>query len=843
MRRISLEGVWDLRRGDGDKLPGHLPGCTYLDYIANGMEDPFWGENEREATKLAHHEFWYSRDFYITADDLEKDKVELVIDGLDTVCKLFLNGKEFAYADNLFRVWRFDIKPLVKEGTNSIELNFVDPYKEIERRQVERPFKNAKKHLSQIRVAPCHFGWDWGPELYPAGITRSINIEAYNLRLDDVKITQKHFDGKVELTVTAEIIGNSEGSSSNLKLASPDGNVTVLTGKIESNKITFNTMITDPKLWWCNGLGEQSLYSVDIELINNGVEEDSDHKKIGLRTIELDTSKDVYGEQFRFVINSIPLFARGANWIPADTFITRATRDKVEFDIKAAHTANMNMIRVWGGGYYESEDFYDLCDKYGILVWQDFAFCCDAYPFFDKDFLENVRLEVVDNVKRLRHRASLAIWSGNNENEAILMVVKDELIKKSNKDFYYYILRDWVNDLDGVTPYWPGCPSSGHPDVRVHIMKKGKTCGDTHLWHVWHGTMPIEAFRDLHTRFCSEFGMESMPSMKAVRSFTNNPKPELLDSTMLLHQKSEIGNEKILYYLLAKYREPTTFEDFAYLSQIVQSNAVRFATDTWRRNFGEQNGAIFWQLNDCWPVASWSGIDYSKQLKAVMYHARHFNKPLCLSNDYYDNRAEIYVENDYPEVFSGEIEWTLKDFDGKHVNSGKAMAEVDKTSSKRIAVLKFSKILKGRKKTEVALDVKLIGKNGEIDRKLWLLVPDKLAKLPKVKVETTCKVDNGVATVTLTSDKYARYVFVDALDVYAPWSDNYFDIPAGESVTITADVPEGMTAEKFSEQLTVKTLTDLTPKNSIAWEKWYRFKLTASPKTIATKLLFKFLLS
>jgi beta-mannosidase len=312
---------------------------------------------------------------------------------------------------------------------------------------------------------------------------------------------------------------------------------------------------------------------------------------------------------------------------------------------------------------------------------------------------------------------------------------------------------------------------------------------------------------------------------------------------MLLHQKSKVGNEKILYYLLAKYREPTTFEDFAYLSQIVQANTVRFATDTWRRNFGEQNGAIFWQLNDCWPVASWSGIDYSKQLKAVMYQARHFNKSLCLSNDYFNNRAEIYVENEYPEAFNGEIEWTLKDFLGKHVNSGKATAEVDKTSSKRIAVLKFSKILKGRKKTEVALEVKLIGKNGEVDRKLWLLVPDKLSKLPKVKVETKCKVEKGVATVTLTSAKYARYVFVDAKDVYSPWSDNYFDIPAGESVTITVDVPEGMSGEELTKQLTVKTLTDLTPKNSIAFEKWYRFKLSASLKTIITKLIFKLLLS
>jgi len=843
MIKTNLEGKWKLLRDDGDTLDGHLPGCTYLDYIANGMEDPFWKENETEATKLGHHEFSYSRDFTLNEKSLNKDVVELVIDGAH-ICYVLVNDKEIAFIDNEFRTWRLDVKDVVKEGKNHIELKFVDPYKEYEKRQSEKPMPLVKVARGQIRVASYHFGWDWGPELYPVGINKLIEIQAYDNRIEETKIIQNHKDNKVELQISSLITGKiNDKLKVYLTITSPDGKNEQLEGKIIDNKVSFTYVVNNPKLWWCNGLGEQPLYNVSITLFEDEELVDIDSKNIGLRTITLDTSKDKYGEQFRFIVNGVPIFARGADWIPAEVFMSRATKERLDYDLKAAYESNMNMIRVWGGGFYESEEFYDLCDKYGILVWQDATFCCNFYPLYDEDFLANVKEEINDNVKRIRHRASLAIWSANNENEAFLMVCKDEMLKDSNKVFYYRTLRDWINKLDDVTPYWPGCPSSGHEDVRVHNMHKGKACGDTHLWHVWHGTMPIEKFRDLRTRFCTEFGMESMPSMKAIRSFNDNEKPSLFDSTMLLHQKSPIGNDKMLYYLLAKYREPVEFEDFVYLSQIVQANTVRFATDTWRRHFGEQNGSIFWQINDCWPVASWAGIDYSHQLKAVMYHAKHFNKPLVLSNDYYNNRAEIYIENEFPEDFKGKLVWVVKDFVGNKINDGEIEVNIPKSTSINAIVLKFSKILKGHSKKDAYIDVRLLVNDKEVDRKTWILVPDKYSKLPKVEIVKNVSIKDNVATLTLSSNKYARYVYLEHDNINAPWSDNFFDIMPNEDCVVTVSVPSGLSEKEMLDGLKIKSLTDLKPKNSIAFEKWYRFKVDINPKIIATKIIFKLLLS
>jgi Beta-galactosidase/beta-glucuronidase len=845
MKKQNLAGEWRLRRDDGEELAGHLPGSTYLDYIKNGMEDPFWGCNETAAAKRAHHDYSYKRSFDLTEDFLNAEHVQLVAGGLDTICTIFVNGKTLGKTDNINRTWRLDAKHLLNSGENTIEIAIADPYKYIAEKQEADPMHkmtgNGVPGSTWLRKTACHFGWDWGPKLPPAGLIGEIQLESFDVRIEDFKINQTHTEGHVKLDIWLKPNALEENTETKLVLTDPQGNEKICVMKAEGDGYHGCFEIENPQLWWCNGLGEQPLYMLEAQLNKSGQPVDSQKRQIGLRTITLDTSSLPDGDQFRFIINGVPIFAKGANWIPPDSFVTRTTEEVVNFYIESARNSNMNMLRVWGGGNYESEMFYDACDRGGILVWQDFLFACAAYPFHNDDFVKNVKAEVEDNVCRIRHRASLALWCGNNEVEAFAMLwKKNSKEAKTNLPFYHNTLRAWVNKLDGVTSYWPGSPSGGAIKYKYHNLKKGNIRGDSHLWQIWHGMEPIEAFRKYHTRFCSEFGMESMPSTHTVGLFTDNPSPELFEPVMELHQKSGGGNEKILFYLLAKYRNPAKFDDYVYLTQLVQANTVRFATDCWRRNIGLQNGSLFWQLNDCWPVASWAGIDYGKQHKAVMYHGKQFNKMLCLSNDYFDNRAEIYVTNEYPRSFKGEVNWKLYDFSGEIINSGISAVDVNNVASKCACVLKYKDILKGRNKRDAVLFVTL-SENGEVkDEKSWLLVPDKIANLKEPHIQQEISVENGAATVRLHSDTYARYVYLEAKSIEAAWSDNFFDIPAKGSKTVQVQLPKDMDKEKFSSSLKIKSLAEVEPKNSRFGDRLLRIQMLFRKKNFLTWLIFKF---
>lgn len=846
MLKIDLAGEWTLCRDGEESIAGKLPGSTYIDYIEAGLDDPFWGENEVNANALARHDFSYSREFFFTEELLAAEHIDFVASGLDTLCEIKLNGALIGAANNIYRTWRFDAKPQLRAGENVISINIRNPYEYIARRQAADPLPrfsgNGVAGSSHLRKTPCHFGWDWGPKLPPAGVTGEIGFELYDVKIDDFRIRQEHNENSVKLRVSASLSRSSADIEAIITLIDPDGAEISRDMAWKSGAFSADIDIESPKLWWVSELGEQPLYEVTVKLMDDGATLDSQTRRIGLRTVRLDTAEDENGAQFRFIVNGVPIFARGANWIPCDSFITRATREDVDFYIDAAKRANMNMLRVWGGGMYESEYFYDACDRNGILVWQDFIFACAAYPLYDDAFLDNVRNEVIDQVRRLRHRASLAVWCGNNEAEVFRRLWhKNGKVAASNMPFYHNTLRGWVKELDGVTAYWPGSPSGGDMKYKAHNLKPGATRGDAHLWQIWHGMQPIEAFRKYPARFLSEYGMESMPSMHTLRTFTDDIEPDLFSPVMRSHQKSVGGNEKIMFYLLAKYRNPAAFEDFIYLSQLVQSNTVRFATDCRRRSIGAQNGALFWQLNDCWPVASWAGIDYGKQLKAVMYHAREFNKPLCISNDYYKDRAELHVINEYPEPFSGRLEWKLSDFNGNEISSGYKKVNLKPVTAARFAIVDYHTRLKGALKEEAVLTARLVDDDDVFDVKNWLLVPDKDAALRKPNIETRVRVYGDTARVSVSSDTYARYVYLEAEGVTAPWSDNFFDIPANETIEARVELPEGMTEREFCANLRVKSLADVTPKGSRFGDKLLRLSMVFRKKNFLTWLAFKFI--
>lgn len=835
---VNLGGRFDLLQDGKQRIEGHLPGSVYLDYMTEGMADPFYGLNENTAHELGHHDYTYARCFTADSHCLGKEYIEFVGDGIDTIGKIYINDVCIGSTANIHRTYRFDVKSVLHEGENTLRIELTDPYRYMEEEALKRPKfpqNTGDKCSRYIRKDACHFGWDWGPKLCPSGVMRDIYLEAYDARIEDVQIIQHHEDGKVSLTVVPNVAGKVDIAKVRVALVHPNGDEQIFEGA-ES----FEIDIKNPQLWWPNGLGEQPLYLVKTQLVSNGEIIDEKIKQIGLRTLALDRSCDEDGEQFRFVVNGVPIFAKGADWIPSDQFVTRFTREDMEFYIAECSKAHFNMLRVWGGGSYESEDFYDMCDKYGILVWQDFMFACNLYPFDEEEFLENCRNEVRDNVRRIRHRASLALWCGNNEIEVIKLLIKQSIMDV-NQNFFHNVLPSWVQEDDPVTPYWPGSPSSGYIDGKLHNFKKGKISGDSHLWNIWHGMLPIEKFKTFPTRFCSEFGMESMPAFKTIKRFNPNPKPELFDEVMLLHQKSGGGNAKIMYYLLAKYNNPECFEDFVYLSQLVQADTVRYATECWKRNIGKQNGALYWQLNDTYPVASWASIDYYKQLKAAQYQARNFNKMLMISNDYFRNRFDLYVINEYNEEKKTKLRVELKDFSGKVLDMQNFEVAVSPVSSQRVTSYRFRKALKGKSAKKCYVKVALMENGCAVDEKTYLPVEDKKARLPKKDISVNVRQEGSDAVITLRSDSFKRYVFVDSDLVWSPMSDNFFDLEPGCEKEIRVSLDD-VDIDSFCKSLTTKDLSSIQVDKSAIRNKLLRTKMFFKDKNWLTYVVYKIFL-
>ncbi len=841
MLKMDLGGVWQLQNKDtGVTVDGTLPGCNYLDLVKGGViPDPFREENEKEATKIALCDYEYSRNFTLSDGMLGEQNLDLVITGPDTIAEIQVNGNVTAHTDNAFRTWRFPIRNVIKGGDNSLRILFKSPLQYIRQKQAERPFPKTMigpDGVMFIRKPPCHFGWDWGPQLPPSGVSGSIRLEAYSARLEDIRILQLHKDGRVMLKINPVMNETPEGHSVRAVLSAPDGKLLEAETVCNEAAVSLELTVDHPMLWQSNGLGEQHLYGLTVILYDrDGKTADERTKKIGLRTIELDTSEDPWGNNFRFKVNGVPIFAKGADWIPSDSFVTRTSYEDLKFYIEGAKTANMNILRVWGGGYYESDDFYDLCDEYGILVWQDMAFACMSYPLDDENFLENVRQEVRDNVRRLRHHASLALWCGNNEIQMVMdMIPKKSSMQSIIKKFFSDRLPGWIAEDDAVTPYWPGSPNSG--SVTEYANKPDK--GDVHLWQVWHGMQPLEYFRGHLVRFCSEFGMESFPSMKAIRSFTDDKEISPLSPVMKSHQKSAGGNEKIIFYLLSRYRYPKNFSGFIYLSQLIQAETIRMATEAWRREAGRCNGAIYWQYNDCWPVASWAGIDYLKEYKAVQYKARHFNAMLCVSNDLYSDRSDIYVINEYPAPISGTLTWRLMRFDGTCINKGAESFTADGSTSIKLLTLACHELLKGCDKREVFLHTRIEAPGNTSSEQYSLLLADSDALLKRPNIKPAVRIEGTTARLSLQTDTFARHVCIDSELITSPLSDNFFDLEPGLPREITFSVKQTGEQELLSS-LRIHSLADTESKGTRMGDKITRLRMFIKPRNFISYLIFK----
>ncbi|MCM1189127.1 MAG: glycoside hydrolase family 2 protein [bacterium] len=700
MNRLKVHENWRMRAaGEGDWIPARVPGSVYHDLLCNGrMEDPYYRDNELKALALLEKDYEYVTEFDVPAGVLAEERILLIFHGIDTAADITLNGEHLGYVENMHRTWVYDVKDRLKGEGNRLELLLHSPTRFIREAYGKMPVHgsdDAMKGFPMLRKAHCMFGWDWGPRLPDAGIWRDVELLGYSTaRLESVYITQEHEGGKVRLKLQAEVEqSGKEAAPGYCKVT-----VTDPAGRSqEYGPEAFETGITveDPQLWWPNGYGEQPLYLVEVRLYCGERLLDSWKRRIGLRTLTVHIEKDAYGEQFCHEVNGVRIFAMGGDYIPEDNILSRVTPERTRTLLQHARDAHFNCIRVWGGGNYPYDAFFDICDELGLIVWQDFMFACAVYDL-SEEFEENITAEAIDNVKRIRHHACLGLWCGNNEMEMFIKSMRWNQQPKHTSDYvkmYEYILPKIVKQYDPNTFYWPASPSSGG----AFDAPNDENRGDVHYWDVWHGDKPITEYRKFFFRYVSEFGFQSFPSLKTCETFTLPEDRNIFSYVMEKHQRNRSANGKIMNYMEQTFLYPGDFDTVLYASQLLQAEAIRYGVEHFRRHRGRCMGAIIWQLNDCWPVASWSSIDYCGRWKALHYYAKRFFAPLMLSceeegilTQNTNPNAEPYpvkksirlnVANEFREDRRVRVEWSLRNSRGEILRGGEETVTVPALSS------------------------------------------------------------------------------------------------------------------------------------------------------------------
>ncbi len=639
MRTVTLHENWTMNQaGEAWRIPARVPGSVYGDLLAAGrMEDPFWKDNERKALRLMEEDYEYRTAFDCDCELLSSDEILLRFEGLDTIADIYLNDVLLGHAENMHRIWEFSVKDVLKETDNRLRVYFHSPVvyiREAYRKAPTRGTEDAMDGFVHIRKAHCMFGWDWGAHLPDAGIWRAVTLLGIDTaRLVSVQVLQNHEPGRVRLALIPEIeraagvSGREEKLRTEVQILSPLGTVIAVSSCEEE------IVIENPALWWPNGYGRQDLYTVTVTLKkNDGTVIDVWERRIGLRTITMDRTPDQWGERFATCVNGVNIFAMGADYIPEDHLLGRVTRETTEDLLNKAVFAHFNSIRVWGGGYYPDDWFYDLCDELGLVVWQDFMFACAVYDL-TPEFEANIRGEFADNLRRIRHHACLGLMCGNNEMEQFVSEgcwVSKESEVSDYLTMYEHILPEMMKKYAPQVFYWPASPSSGGG----FDNPRDENRGDVHYWEVWHGNQPFSEYRKYHFRYLSEFGFQSFPARKTVETFTDDERDmNIFSYIMEWHQRNGSANGKIMNYMQQTYRYPSDFETVIYASQLLQADAIRYGVEHFRRNRNDSRcmGTVYWQLNDCWPVASWSSIDYCHRLKALHYYARRFFGPILIS--------------------------------------------------------------------------------------------------------------------------------------------------------------------------------------------------------------------
>ncbi len=806
----KITSLWKFRQaGDSTWLPASVPGCVHTDLIDNKLiPDPFYRLNEQKVKWIENADWEYSTTFNVSGELASFSNIDLEFGGLDTYADVFLNDSLLLKADNMFISWSVPVKNLVKQGENSLRIYFhsavnvgMDKLRKVPYTLMAANEIAPENERSNVftRKAPFHYGWDWGPRLVTCGIWKPIKLQGWgNIKIDDLYLKPGQIsEEKASYKAIVELISD--------KVSKMNFEVLVDGAKVESrldvgiskgkSEVAIDFSIAKPELWWTNGLGGHKLYAVEVRMMEDSKLIQTVSKSIGVRTLELVQEKDSIGTSFKFKLNGVPVFMKGSNYIPSDIFTTRNTLSNYKRIVNDAVTANMNMLRVWGGAIYENDEFYDLLDENGILAWNDFMFACNLQPD-DSLHLDNIRKEAEYNVKRLRNHPSIALWCGNNENLRAWYNWRWNK-KYSEKDavilwgvyekIFYHILPDAVAKFHPEVSYWPSSPQAAGNKVSDRIS------GDEHDWSVWFGDVPFSAYAENVPRFVSEYGLQAFPEMRTIRAFANDSDMAYRSPIMEHRQRSLMpwisadfnGNEMIETYIARYYKVPDNFEDFVYVSQLMQAEGVKFAVETHRRNMPRCMGSLYWQINDCWPTMSWASVDYFGRWKALHYAVKKAYQPVYPIIFRDKNEIKVTVANDRLSSGKATIVATLYDFSGKVL--WQKQIETTLTANSSLVYLSVPEKELSDKGAATKTVFEVVVKSGDkiLGENLFYLMDFKDLKFehPEIK-RTVTKISELEYEIQLTAEKLAKNVAFFTAKSEGFFSDNFFDMIPGKTYKI-----------------------------------------------------------
>lgn len=785
--RIPLTAQWEFRQANTEAWkPVKVPVSVHTALLQNGMiEDPYYRDNEEKLQWIEQENWEFQGSFKVDDAMLQHKHIELNLKGLDTYAQVYLNDSLVLETNNMFRTWRMDVKKWLKPGANKLHIYFESASKKVQQDWTTLGYELPGGIRTMSRKAQFHYGWDWGPRFVGCGILKTPEIVLWDdMIIDDIFVVTTSITPTMA-KLAARIRYRSDVTDAVTFLSRDGKRKAVEDRKLrlgeQTDSMTFE--VENPRLWWCNGMGKANLYDFSFEIKRGPKILEKADVRVGIRTIELVTDKDHAGETFYFKLNGKPVFAKGANYIPQDMFQDRVVPNNYKRLLDDAVASNMNMLRVWGGGIYEDDLFYQLCDARGIMVWQDFMYACALYPNNGR-FLKTAAVEAREQVERLRQHPCIALWCGNNENNEAwnnwgwqmqFNEAQRAQLWRDYKTLFVDLLPTFVNNSGAGVPYWESSPRYGRGNA------KSLTEGDSHYWGVWHDEEPFSTFNDKVPRFMSEYGFQSFPEWRTIEAFTLPEDRQMESKVMLLHQKHPRGNALIAEYMKRDYRPATKFEDFVYLSQLLQAEGMRTGIEAHRRNKPYCMGTLYWQLNDVWPVASWSSIDYYGRWKALQYYAKEAYRPVAVLPMLEGDIIKLYGVSDLPDTVKANLQVRALSFEGK-VLSDVTKLDIHLTpDSSHIIWQGYVKTVLDKHKVENSVvEFVLRSTDGTLlSRRLYYLAPPKKLNLSRTRVEIKVEQVNEGYQLVLESGRLAKNVFLST-GAEGVFSDNYFDLLPGE---------------------------------------------------------------